>query len=118
MSHSFEKGGKYEKLYPLYEAADTFFVASAHPRRGTDVSHRGGDPGFVRMLDDHTLRVPDYAGNSMFNTLGNLHVNPRAGLLFVDFDRWRTLQLTGTATIRFDLEPRAWDFRVEASRSG
>lgn len=105
------------------ESADTFFVASVHPERGADASHRGGHTGFVRVLDDRTLRVPDYAGNSMFNTLGNFRVNPQAGLLFVDFDGSRTLQLTGQATIRFDLEDdpagptggtgRYWDFAAE-----
>jgi len=104
-------------------AADTFFVASVHPQRGTDVSHRGGQPGFVRVLDDRTLRVPDYAGNSMFNTLGNFQSNPRAGLVFVDFDTARVLQMTGKPIIRWDLaeddnQPtggtrRYWDFTVE-----
>lgn len=102
------------------ESADTLFVASAHHQRGADASHRGGNPGFLRVLDDDAIRVPDYAGNSMFNTLGNLHVNPNAGLLLVDFNRGRTLQLTGRATIRFGLEDdpsqptggtgRYWDF--------
>lgn len=103
--------------------ADTFFVASLHPRRGADVSHRGGEPGFVCVIDDRTLRVPDYAGNSMFNTLGNFEANPRAGLVFVDFKRQRVLQMTGRPTIRWDLEEdesqptggtrRYWDFAVE-----
>ena len=103
-------------------AADTFFVASAHPERGVDVSHRGGNPGFVEVLDERTLRVPDYAGNSMFNTLGNFVANPRAGLLFIDFDANRTLQLVGTPEIRWELDEssdrtggtrRYWDFTVE-----
>ena len=103
-------------------AADTFFVASAHPERGVDVSHRGGNPGFVQILDERTIRVPDYAGNSMFNTLGNFVANPRAGLLFIDFDANRTLQLVGTAEIRWELDEssdrtggtrRYWDFTVE-----
>ena len=65
--------------------ADTFFVASVHPERGVDASHRGGNPGFVTLVDDRTLRIPDYPGNSMFNTLGNFTANPRAGLIFLDF---------------------------------
>lgn len=80
-------------------AADTFFVASAGPN-GLDVSHRGGPPGFVRVHED-ALCVPDYRGNSMFNTLGNLQRNPRAGLCFLDFERARQLQLTGE--VRLDL---------------
>jgi predicted pyridoxine 5'-phosphate oxidase superfamily flavin-nucleotide-binding protein len=111
-------GGDARSIRDWVESADTLFVASAHPSRGVDVSHRGGEPGFVQMLDDRTLRVPDYAGNSMFNTLGNLHLNPQAGLLFVDFEHGRTLQLTGRATIRFDLPERAWDFEIEATGPG
>ncbi len=86
----------------LIAAADTFFVASAHPQRGVDASHRGGPPGFVNVLDEHTLRIPDYVGNSMFNTLGNFSANPKAGLLFLDFDRGRTLQLIGRPEILWD----------------
>jgi hypothetical protein len=86
----------------LIRRADTFFVATAHPSRGTDASHRGGSPGFVKVLDEATLRIPDYRGNSMFNTLGNLAVNPAAGLVFPDFENRRVLQLTGTAEILWD----------------
>lgn len=103
-------------------AADTMFVASAHPDRGVDMSHRGGKPGFVRVLDGRTLRIPDYAGNSMFNTLGNFVSNPRAGLLFIDFASGRILQLTGTPAILWDLDVedhetggtrRYWEFAIE-----
>lgn len=79
--------------------ADTFFVASVHPQAGADASHRGGAPGFVRLVDGGRIAWPDYAGNRMFQTLGNLHVDGRAGLLFLDFQRGDTLQLTGRATI-------------------
>jgi len=78
---------------------DTFFIATDNPERGADVSHKGGNPGFVRVLDEKHIAFPDYNGNSMFNTLGNVTVNPRAGLLFIDFDIGRTLQLTGRASI-------------------
>jgi len=84
--------------------ADTFFVASVHPERGVDVSHRGGNPGFVTLMDDRTLRIPDYPGNSMFNTLGNFTANPRAGLIFLDFESHRTLQLTGRPEILYDVD--------------
>jgi uncharacterized protein len=103
-------------------AADTLFVASTHPHRGVDASHRGGNPGFVQILNARSLRIPDYAGNSMFNTLGNLVVNPHAGLVFLDFERSRTLQLTGQATIQWHLDDSAdstggthryWDFVIE-----
>src|SRR5262249_5180350 len=79
--------------------ADTFFIASFHPRGGADASHRGGTPGFVRANADGSLEFPDYAGNNMFNTLGNIVEQPRAGLLFLDFDSGDALQLTGEASL-------------------
>jgi predicted pyridoxine 5'-phosphate oxidase superfamily flavin-nucleotide-binding protein len=79
-------------------AADTFFVASAHPDGAVDCSHRGGAPGFVRS-DGDELRIPDYPGNSMFNTLGNFELNPRAGLAFLDFATNRQLKLTGRVSL-------------------
>jgi uncharacterized protein len=87
----------------LIAAADTFFIATAFQGegsgRGVDVSHRGGKPGFVRVKDDFSLTIPDFVGNFHFNTLGNLALNPHAGLLFIDFDRGDLLYLTGTAEI-------------------
>lgn len=83
-------------------AADTLFIASRHPRAGADVSHRGGPPGFVQVSAPDRLVIPDYPGNMMFNTLGNLAADPRAGLLLVDFDGGGTLQLTGRAAIHWD----------------
>jgi hypothetical protein len=88
-------------------AADTLFLASRHPEAGADVSHRGGAPGFVVVAAADRLRIPDYAGNMMFNTLGNLAAHPEAGLLLVDFVSGNTLQLTGSATIDWDLAARA-----------
>jgi uncharacterized protein len=106
----------------MVESADTLFVASRHPARGVDVSHRGGMPGFVRVLDPGRLRIPDYPGNSMFNTLGNVAVDARAALVFLDFDRGSLLQLTGVVTLRFGeaedpSQPtggtgRYWDFAL------
>ncbi len=84
------------------ETADTFFLASVHAESGADASHRGGQPGFVRVLDERRLRIPDYAGNNMFQTLGNITADPRVGLLFVDFDTGTTLQLTGRARILWE----------------
>ncbi|HEY8021514.1 MAG TPA: pyridoxamine 5'-phosphate oxidase family protein, partial [Thermoanaerobaculia bacterium] len=84
------------------ETADTLFIASLHPERGADASHRGGRPGFVRVVDASTLELPDYPGNRMFNTLGNLAAHPAAGLLFLDFADGSVLQLTGEATILWD----------------
>jgi uncharacterized protein len=87
--------------------ADTFFIASRHPSRGVDASHRGGPPGFVHLEDDRTLVFGDYAGNRMFNTLGNLEISPEAGLLFVDWQTGSTLQLTGSATVLWEEETAA-----------
>lgn len=110
----------------MIAAADTFFVASyvdvdGDPaQRGVDVSHRGGKPGFVR-IDGQVLTIPDFSGNRYFNTLGNLMVNPRAGLVFIDFHCGDILQLTGTTEVvlegedisRFQGAERLWRFRVE-----
>jgi predicted pyridoxine 5'-phosphate oxidase superfamily flavin-nucleotide-binding protein len=87
--------------------ADTLFLASRHPAAGADVSHRGGPPGFVRVVAPDRLLLPDYSGNMMFNTLGNLAAHPEAGLLLVDFARGDTLQLTGRARIDWDAAARA-----------
>lgn len=84
--------------------ADTFFIGSFHPQGGADASHRGGNPGFIKILDEKTLLWPDYIGNNMFNTLGNIAVYPDAGLLFIDFDSGATLQLTGVAEVIWDTE--------------
>ncbi|MGH8270545.1 MAG: pyridoxamine 5'-phosphate oxidase family protein, partial [Steroidobacteraceae bacterium] len=87
----------------LIEGADTFFVASrsradAGPSGGADISHRGGQPGFVRIEGD-TLLIPDFRGNRYFNTLGNLLGEPRSSLLFVDFQTGDLLQLQGLASV-------------------
>ncbi|MGW5432030.1 pyridoxamine 5'-phosphate oxidase family protein [Streptomyces sp. NPDC004059] len=81
-------------------SADTFFLATAHPG-GADVSHRGGNPGFVQVTSPRELTWPDYPGNAMFLTLGNLRGDPRAGLLFLDWTTGATLQLTGEARAEF-----------------
>jgi predicted pyridoxine 5'-phosphate oxidase superfamily flavin-nucleotide-binding protein len=86
----------------LFSRADTAFVASTHPRRGLDVSHRGGPPGFIVVENERTLRVPDYPGNNMFATLGNFVVSPKAGIAIVDFHTHRLLSLTGDATVSYE----------------
>jgi predicted pyridoxine 5'-phosphate oxidase superfamily flavin-nucleotide-binding protein len=86
----------------LISRSDTFFIASVHAQRGADVSHRGGEPGFVEVTDATHLRFPDYLGNRMFQTLGNLEIDPRAGLLFLDWESGLALQLTGRAEIVWD----------------
>jgi uncharacterized protein len=92
----------------MITAADTCFIATAYQAesagaaRGVDVSHRGGKPGFVRIDDDRTLTLPDFSGNLHFNTFGNLALNPRAGLLFIDFAQGDLLYLTGRAEVIWD----------------
>jgi uncharacterized protein len=86
----------------LISSSDTFFIATFHPEGGADSSHRGGLPGFVRFLDEDTLAFPDYSGNNMFNTLGNIDANPNTGLLFLNFERGDTLQLSGEACVIWD----------------
>ena len=109
----------------LIRAADTLFVASANPKGHVDASHRGGPPGFIQ-LRGNTLWIPDYPGNHMYNTLGNVVVNPRAGLVAVDFESGRTLQLTGRAVIVWDTPGheaetggtnRFWTFTVDRWQS-
>ena len=96
----------------LVTRADTFFIATTgaearggDARQGCDVSHRGGNPGFVRVeceAGSSVLYWPDFRGNTFFNTLGNLAANPRAGLLFMDFDSGAVLLTTGTASVIWD----------------
>jgi hypothetical protein len=91
----------------LVASSDTFFVASylggtdGRPL-GIDISHRGGLPGFIRIDANSVFTVPDFPGNRFFNTLGNLLVNPRAGLLFINFETGDLLQLTGRAEVVLD----------------
>ena len=82
------------------ESADLFFLATADADGWPDVSHKGGLPGFVQVLDEKTLAFPSYDGNGQFRSLGNLLVNPRVGLLFIDFERPKRLRVQGVAHIR------------------
>lgn len=91
----------------LIAAADAFFVASAHADRGADASHRGGRPGFVTVHDDRSLSFPDYTGNSLYMTLGNITAEPHVGLLFPDWASGDLLLLTGTAQIDWSAERAA-----------
>jgi uncharacterized protein len=84
------------------EGLDMFFLATADADGRPSCSYKGGDPGFVRVLDEHTLAFPDYDGNGMFLSLGNALVNPEVGLLFVSFERRRRLRLNGTASVDTD----------------
>ena len=89
----------------LVTAADSFYIATYVVRDGerqVDASHRGGKPGFVRMDEDGSLTIPDFSGNLFFNTLGNILLNPRAGLVFVDFRTGDLLQMSGSAQVLLD----------------
>jgi ferredoxin-NADP reductase/predicted pyridoxine 5'-phosphate oxidase superfamily flavin-nucleotide-binding protein len=92
-----------ERARGMIAAADTFFVASyaddSATGRQVDASHRGGKAGLVRVGDDGVLTIPDFAGNLHFNTLGNFLLNPRAGLLFIDFATGDVLQMSGRAEV-------------------
>ncbi|AWY38907.1 FAD-binding oxidoreductase [Pseudomonas putida] len=108
----------------LTTTADSFYVATYVERDGqnqVDASHRGGKPGFVRIEEDGALTIPDFSGNLFFNTLGNILLNPRAGLLFIDFQNGDLLQMSGTAEVLLD-DPeiaafqgaeRLWRFRPQ-----
>lgn len=107
----------------IIDAADTFFVASyadREDRRQVDVSHRGGPAGFVHIGDDGVLTIPDFSGNLFFSTLGNILLNGRAGLLFIDFETGDVLQMTGDAHVildspeiaRFPGAERLWTFQA------
>lgn len=80
--------------------ADTLVLGTVHPTYGADTSHRGGVPGFVRV-EDGTLWWPDYPGNNLFNSLGNIVADPAAALLFLDFAAGRTLQISGKAALEW-----------------
>lgn len=114
-----------EAAQATIQRADTFFVASRSragngAAYGADISHRGGRPGFVRV-DGDELTIPDFRGNRYFNTLGNLSVEPRASLLFVDFETGALLQLQGLAQVdwsaaapeQFAGAERLWRFHVD-----
>jgi predicted pyridoxine 5'-phosphate oxidase superfamily flavin-nucleotide-binding protein len=81
------------------EAQPMFFVATADAHGNPECSYKGGLPGFVRVLDDKTLAFPDYDGNGMYRSWGNVLVNPQIGLLFLDFEAPKRIRVNGTATI-------------------
>lgn len=112
-----------DAAHTMIRNADTFFVASyvdIDGERSVDVSHRGGNRGFVRV-DGNVLTIPDFAGNLFFNTLGNLHANPVAGLLFIDFASGDVMHLAGRTSLilsgaevaRFEGAQRLWTVTVE-----
>jgi hypothetical protein len=89
------------------EASRMFFLATADAAGSPDCSYKGGLPGFVRVLDDNTLEIPDYDGNGMYRSWGNVRVNPRVALLFIDFETPRRLRVNGRAELMLDPANRA-----------
>ena len=81
------------------ERLDMFFLATVDPDGRPTCSCKGGEPGFVRVLDERTIAFPSYDGNGMFLSLGNLAVTGHVGLLFIDLERGHRIRLEGTATV-------------------
>src|SRR6187397_1458509 len=81
------------------ERRDMFFIATADLEGRPNCSYKGGDPGFVRVLDETTLVFPNYDGNGMYLSAGNAKVNPHVGLLFMDFESPKRLRVNGTASV-------------------
>jgi len=119
-----------DAMQAIIAASDTVFIATAHGsaaadrRTGVDVSHRGGKPGFVRTVGDRQLSWPDFRGNYMFSTIGNIQCDPRAALVFTDFGTGDMLWISGKATVRFegtdidafDGAERMFDFQLTHAR--
>ncbi|HEU4845802.1 MAG TPA: pyridoxamine 5'-phosphate oxidase family protein [Burkholderiaceae bacterium] len=112
--------GLTEEARRMVAAADTLFVATTGGQYGADISHRGGEPGFVQVGGD-TLTVPDFAGNRYFNTLGNMLVDDRTALLLIDYASGDVLHLQGRADVAWSAAAaaglpgaeRLWRLRVE-----
>jgi uncharacterized protein len=98
-----------DKDRAFIESRALFFLATADGEGRPDCSYKGGRPGFVRVVDPHTLAFPSYDGNGMFKSLGNVIVNPYVGLLFIDFESPRRLRVNGRASVRED-DPLLADF--------
>ena len=88
----------------LVERCSMFFLATADPDGWPDCSYKGGLPGFVRVADERTLAFPSYDGNGMFRSLGNTLVNPKVGMLFIDFEHPNRMRVNGTASLHDDDE--------------
>jgi uncharacterized protein len=84
------------------ESQSMFFLATTDDEGFPDCSYKGGDPGFARVIDEHTLVFPSYDGNGMFKSLGNIRANPGVGLLFLSFEQPKRLRVNGTATVSSD----------------
>jgi predicted pyridoxine 5'-phosphate oxidase superfamily flavin-nucleotide-binding protein len=81
------------------ESRDMFFLATSDEEGRPNCSYKGGDPGFVRVVDQRTVAFPNYDGNGMYLSMGNLIRNPNVGLLFIDFEHGRRMRLNGVASV-------------------
>ena len=91
-----------ERDRAFIERMDMFFLATVDARGNADCSYKGGDPGFIRVLDEHTLAFPSYDGNGQFMSGGNIATNGKVGMLFIDWERQNRMRVNGTASIDFD----------------
>lgn len=88
-----------QECIEIIENADTFFLSSCHSIKGADVSHKGGQKGFLRVVSNTKLEFDDYPGNNMYNSLGNIHTNPNVTIFVIDFKENRTLHINGEANL-------------------
>src|SRR5438309_768666 len=88
-----------ENVRRFLERLDCFFLATADEYGRPNCSYKGGDPGFIRVVDEHTIAFPCYDGNGMFLSMGNVLVNPEVGMLLIDFERASRVRINGTASI-------------------
>lgn len=99
LAEKFATSSVSEKQKDFIQRCDMFFLATADASGRPSCSYKGGDPGFVRVLDPVTLAFPNYDGNGMYISCGNALENPHVGLLFLDFEKGHRLRISGTATI-------------------
>ena len=97
-----------ERDRAFVDSRDMFFLATADEDGKPNVSYKGGDPGFIRVVDEHTLAFPNYNGNGMYLSMGNLSKNPHVGILFMDFEGRDRMRVNGEASVDFDDELRSW----------
>ena len=90
------------KEVAFIERLDMFFLATVDAGGQPTCSYKGGDPGFVTVVDDQTLAFPNYDGNGMYLSMGNVDATRRVGLLFIDFEHQRRIRIEGTAELRYD----------------
>lgn len=101
-----------ENFTHIISSADTFFLSSGHKNKGLDVSYKGGEKGFVKVVSSKKLQFDDLPGNNLFNTLGNIHTNPYINMFFIDFKNYHTYNIIGKAIIEEIVENNQKRLRV------